>query len=252
MARPLGHMNGSVLAAADFVINVQKRLGAVSHASAMACRLCGAQLDPQLEHSELCSVAEATKGHYACVRALVNGLKLADPGVTTEPRGLTSSTSRPADIFTTAAVPGRSAALDVCVASPNAAAAFGDAAEAAFKRKLRRYRTEIRELHNAGIVFRPMVWTADGRPHPAATRTLKYAAELAATRNSQQASASSLLGRWRHEVQISILRRRAGMHRAVLPRPSKFQEWLLTGNADRCAAVAGREEVIEEEEEEIS
>jgi hypothetical protein len=36
----------------------------------------------------------------------------------------------------------------------------------------------------------------------------------------------------------------------VLPRASKFQEWLLTGNADRCAAVAGREEVIEEEEEE--
>jgi plasmid replication initiation protein len=102
---------------------------------------------------------------------------------------------------------------------------------AAFTRKLRRYRTEIIELRNAGIVFRPMVWTADGRPHPAATRTLKYAAELAASRNSQQASASSLLGRWRHEVQISILRRRAGMHRAVLPRPSKYEEWLLTGTA---------------------
>ena len=48
---------------------------------------------------------------------MVCGLKLADPGITTEPRGLTASQSRPADIFTTAAVLGRSASLDVCVAS---------------------------------------------------------------------------------------------------------------------------------------
>ena len=40
----------------------------------------------------------------------------------------------PAEIFTTAAVPGRSAALDVCVASSIAAAARGDAAQAAFDR----------------------------------------------------------------------------------------------------------------------
>ena len=50
-------------------------------------------------------------------------MKLADPGITTEPRGLTASQSRPADIFTIDAVPGRSAALDVCVTSSIAAAA---------------------------------------------------------------------------------------------------------------------------------
>ena len=85
--------NCGVLAAADFFVNVQKRQVAISHASALACRHCGEQLDPQAEHSEICSVAEATKGHYAWVRALVNGLRLADPAVTTEPCGLTSSTS---------------------------------------------------------------------------------------------------------------------------------------------------------------
>ena len=71
----LGHLDtrsGSVLAAADFVLNVQKRLGAISHAGTLLCRLCGTQLDPQVEHSECCSIAEATKGHYACVRALLN------------------------------------------------------------------------------------------------------------------------------------------------------------------------------------
>ena len=41
--------------------------------------------------------------------------------------------SRPADLLTTTAVPGRSAALDVCVASSNAAAARGDAQERNWK-----------------------------------------------------------------------------------------------------------------------
>ena len=63
--------------------------------------------------TESCSTAEATLGHYACVHAVVCGMKLAD----LEPRGLTASQSL-ADIFTTAAVPGRSAALDVCVWPP--------------------------------------------------------------------------------------------------------------------------------------
>ena len=88
------------------------------------------------------SIAEATRGHHACVRAVFGGLKLADPGITTEPRGLTAAQSRPSNLFATAAVPGRSAALDVCVASPIAAAAQGDAAQAAFDRKLPNYRQE--------------------------------------------------------------------------------------------------------------
>ena len=87
------------------------------------CRLCGAFLDSQLEHSETCSTAEATGRHYARVHAVLGRLRLADPGTTTEPRRLAEAQSGPADIFTTAAVPGRSAALDVCVASSTAAAA---------------------------------------------------------------------------------------------------------------------------------
>jgi len=174
--RHLDVKTGAVLTAADFVVNVQKRLGCRTYTGDAACRLCGAHLDAQLEHAEICCTAEATRGHYAVVRSIVHGLKLADPAVTTEPRGLTSHASRPADIFTTAAVPGRSAALDVCVASQSAAAAQGDAAESAFRRKLRHYRREIPELAQAGIVYSPLVWTADGRPHPAVVRTLRFAA----------------------------------------------------------------------------
>ena len=173
----------------DYITNVQKRLGNRAWTGFGQCRLCGSFLDPQLERGETCSTAEATRGHYACVHAVVCGLKLADP---TEPRGLTASQSRPADLFTAAAVPGRSAALDVCAASSNEASARGDTAQAAFDRKLFTYRHEIPDFRNQGIHCRPFVWTADGRPHPAVTRTLQYASEIVSNRNGQQMPAKSL------------------------------------------------------------
>ena len=75
--------------------------------------------DTQLEHNETGSPAEATQEHCACAHGVLGGQRLADKGITTEPRGLTEGKSRPADLFTTAAVPGRRAALDVCVPSSN-------------------------------------------------------------------------------------------------------------------------------------
>ncbi len=174
------------------------------------------------------------------MRVLVEGFRLADPSVTTEPRGLTDAQSRPADILTTAAVPGRGAALDVCVASHSAAGALGDAAEAAFRRKLRHYRDVIPQLASAGIAFRPLVWTSEGRPHPAATRTLRYAAGLAAARGGSEADAAGLLRRWRHELRVAIQRRRAAMARAVLPRATAREMWLLTGFTGAVPSSDGR------------
>ena len=166
------------------------------------------------------------------VMQFLGGLKLADPGITTEPGGLTATHSRPADLFTTAAVPGRSAALDVCVASLHASVARRDAAQAAFDRKLSHCRQEIPDVRNQGVHHRPLVGTADGRPHPA--RTLLYAADTASCRNVQQMSVEALQHRWKHEIQVSLLRRRAALTRAVLPNPSACAEWLLAGLIDRA------------------
>jgi hypothetical protein len=176
-------------------------------------------------------------------------LKVADPGVTTEPRGLTSTQARPADILTNAAVPGRCAALDVCIASPNAAAARGDAAEAAFQRKLNHYAEIVPELHRTGIAFRPMVWTADGRPHPAVTRTLRFAAERAARKGNGTVQAKSIIGRWKHEIAVAIARRRAAMARAVMPRSSAQERWLLLGLVDNAPSSEQRRPPLEEDAE---
>ena len=60
---------------------------------------------------------------------------------------------------------------------------MGDATEAAFQRKLHRKRNEICELHAEGVSSRPMVWTADGRPHPPAVSILQVTAEKASRRS---------------------------------------------------------------------
>ena len=40
------------------------------------------------------------------------------------------------------------------------------------------------------------------------------------------------MARWRHEIQIAIQRRRAAMARAVLPKSSAREEWLLLGRTE--------------------
>ena len=75
---------GSVLTPHGYVTNVHKRLGNRLWEGDGQCRCCGSFLDSvgarrNLQH--LC-----TREYYACVHALVCGMKLADPGITTEPR----------------------------------------------------------------------------------------------------------------------------------------------------------------------
>ena len=175
------------------------------------------------KHAETCSTAKATRGHYACV------------GITAEPRGLTASQSRPADIFTTAAVPGRSATLDVCVAFSIAAAAHGDAAQAAFDRKLAHYRNEIGELGQQNIHSPPA--SLDSGREAAFSR---HSNTSVRSRHRLQPQRAAPVGRqfldrrWKHEIQIAFLQRRAAMARAVLPNPSVRAEWLFAGTIYRA------------------
>ena len=119
--------------------------------------------------------------------------------------------------------------------SSNAAGARGEAPQAAFDRKTLHYRKRIPDLQVQGIVCRPLVWTADGRAHPTVTRTLQYAADIAACRNGLQMSAKALQHRWKHEIQIALLRR-AVMTRADLPDISARERWLLAGLTDTAAS----------------
>eukprot|EP00973_Karenia_brevis_P091402 12407308-Karenia_brevis.AAC.1 len=101
--------------------------------------------------------------------------------VTLEIQGLVeNSRARPADVFTQAAIPGRDAALDVTIAAQDASGAGLDCCATAYQRKLDHYRGILNSLSESGIAFRPMVWSAEGRPHPVVNRVLGFAAEIAA------------------------------------------------------------------------
>ena len=197
----------------------KKRLGIKSCTGSGQCRLCGSFLDSTCA-CETCSTAEATRGHCACVRAVLGGLKLADTAITTEPRGVTERQSRPADLFT------QSGSGRVC-GSP-----MQQQLEEMQRKLLLIAKKHIIRVQRAqGIVHRPLVCTTDGRPHPAVTRTILYAADIASCLNGQETSAEALRRRWKHEIQIALLRRRA-----VLPRTPARELRLLDDLVDRATS----------------
>ena len=133
-----------------------------------------------MEHADTNSTAEATRGHCACVHAVVCGMKLADRAFLRNPedaplRNPGRLIRSPPLLFPDAVRPW------MCAWPPHiAAAARGDAAQAAFDHKHSYYRNEMVELRQQGIHCRPLFRTADGPPHP----TLQHAADIASTRSA--------------------------------------------------------------------
>ena len=171
----LNHLDacaGSVLMPYDYITNVQKRFSNRAYTAFGQSRLCGSFFDSQLEHGETCTTAEDIWGHYECVHAVFGG---QDSRTQVSPRNnadrqifslpLLSRTQRGS---------GRVCGILQCSSSPR------DAAQAAFDRKISHCRHQFLYLQRQGIVYRLLVWTADGHPHPAVTRTLQYAADITA------------------------------------------------------------------------
>ena len=58
------------------------------------------------------------------------------------------------------------------------------------------------------------------------------------------------MGRWKHEIQIAILRRRGAMARAVLPRTTAHEDWMLSGRAGKDEELPASAAILEEEDAE--
>ena len=111
----------------EYVTAVRLRLGAAGPDEPAVCGRCGVSLlDACAAHALCC--ANAVVGHNDVRDELHAAASTCDPSAELEPLGLISShpTLRLADILTSAALPGRLAALDVGVASPDAAGAGAD------------------------------------------------------------------------------------------------------------------------------
>ena len=203
----------------EFVEAVRVRLGAGGPPDVGLCGCCGkAQLDLSGGHASCCSLGEATAGHNALRDSLFGFACEADPASEWEPTDLVPSRpwARPADVLTPAAITGRVAALDVGVTAP-AAARGEDATEQMFRRKLREREPERPELESQNIVYRPVVWTCYGRPHPAAVEVIRNIARRIARRRGR-ASQRAITMQIHAAFSVCIARRAARMSLACWPR----------------------------------
>ena len=172
------------------------------------------------------------------MRDVVLGLAhLADPSSATETVGLVPSNPslRPADILTSAALPGRMAALDIGITSPDGAGAGGDCCDAMFRRKRRDYQRYLHELEvEEGVSYRPMVWSAFGRAHPEADAMLESMALLAARRRGLL-DHKLILRRVRAGIGVALVRRAVRMVLACVPHLASEEIGVILGEAQAGA-----------------
>ena len=202
----------------EYVEAVRIRLGAGGPIDGGICSNCGERsLDRAGGHATCCAIGESTRGHNALRDTVFTFAKIADPSAELEPENLIPSRprDRPADVLT-AAAPGCVAALDIGVASPAAASVGGgDAAEAMWKRKVDERAPFSAELAQAGIRYRPFVFTTYGRPHPAASEAIAHIAKVAARRKGW--AAKGVEKRLRACIGTVLARRAARMSLATRP-----------------------------------
>jgi len=206
------------LSSAEFVNAVRLRLGVAGPSEPTPCALCGSTLDTSGAHPLCCAKGECSRGHNQ-IRDVVHKAALAaDPAAEQEPLGLIVDhpTLRPADVLTSAALPGCLAALDIGVMAPEASGAGSDCAAAIRRRKLGEYDVYEDDLRRAGLTYVPITWSAFGRPHPTTHAILCNLARQAARRRGGS-DAAVLQRRTAASIGLEVARRGARMVMACLP-----------------------------------
>ena len=156
----------------------------------------------------------------------------------------TKKTLRPADIPTSAVLPGRLAALDIGITSPDASGAGDDCCEAMFKRKRKDYKAYLEELEeHRDVIYKPMIWSTWGRAHPETQVMLESMAIIAARRRRLR-DHRLILRRVKCAIGVQLARRAARMMFSCLPQLSDEEVSTLFGGCAIASAseMAGRPE----------
>ena len=160
------------------------------------------------------SVFDFTRLAHATAEPEVLGLIASAPG------------ARPADVLTSALAADKDTALDVGIASPDAAGAGPDCTESMRSRKLAKYLEYQGELDAARVVYRPITWSCYGREHPDTTAVLLAVARRTARRQGL-ADPLPVLRRMRASIGVALARRAARMVHACLRDPGPREQTLF-------------------------
>ena len=174
-------------------------------------------------------IARVLKVIYLIRVRVLELVHLADPSAFVEVPGLFPSAPslRPADIFTSAASPGRSTALDVGVCCPDACHAGIDCCDSMHQHKVDKYRKFLTEAE-IDFEYRPLVFSCYGRVHPESEAILKTLAQGAARRRGMF-NYQLLLARLHRNIGVEIWRRVASMVHACMPKLTSSECCLLNG-----------------------
>ena len=186
-------------------------------------------------------LAGSHQGHYNVRDYILPLAHLADSSTAVEALGLIPSAPalRPADLLTSAALPGRLAALDIGITSPDAAAAGDDCCQAMYDRKRHDYRQHLQELEAQDITYRPMVWSAWGRAHPETVVMLDAMARQAARRRGLR-DHRFILRRTNAAVGAQIMRRAVRMCLACVPHLEEAESHLFLNAPDESVMAPQR------------
>ena len=124
---------------------------------------------------------------------------------------------RPADVYTTAALPGSGAALDIGICSPDATGAGMDCCESMWRTKRERNVQDLDEMAANNVRYVLLVLSCYGGLHPEAADTLERIA-LQAGRRLGISNHKALLRRAKAAVGVTVVTRAVAMARACLPR----------------------------------
>ena len=213
----MGGEGADALLPPEFLLAARMRIGAPVFLDAGPCARCGENRGLSGAHAVCCAPGEATRGHNRTRDVLLGLASLADGSARPEVAGLVPGAPalRPADILTDAAF-GRLSALDVSIVAPHASGAGRDAVATRVQGKMQFYAPYLDALAEAGVAYRPLVWSAWGRPHEDAATAITTMAAAAGRRSG--APPAILAARARTCVGVTIWRQAARMVAACGPR----------------------------------
>ena len=213
----LNPRHGLILEADEYIDSVRFRLGCAGPVEPITCAACNSGiLDTGAAHASCCALGEATRGHNAVSSLLHAAAQQCDHTAEMEVPGLIPGTDlRPADILTSA-LGNAYTALDVSICSPHASEAGADCTQSRVQAKHQYYGPHLDSLLRQNISYRPVVWSAYGRPHPDTLAVLRSLTKSIA-RKRNVASAEVVFHRLHSSITLEIWRRTARQVRACWP-----------------------------------